>query len=299
MTRVKTFLPPCSVVTTPDVHLFDEAANVIIMDDCGEGILSLKTLLLRDETIPVSIAQSVGSALGTFLAQLHVWGRTEEVMALFDGNVQARTMSAWVTYGRLASTLAGKDQLPALQDPPLDVSETQLAAISKIADSAADAMHMASETTIHGDFWPGNMLVKLGGEGGEMLVERIFVLDWELAKPGLPGFDIGQFCAELHQARRFYLHCAASASAVMDAFLKAYRVNQDKCTLHQTARVAQTHLGAHVVAWTPRNRTWQDKQSVREVVMEGVGYLLSAGEEEHSLSQSIFGSLLGHERIKP
>lgn len=293
MVQVKRFIPTASLVTTPEVHLFDETANVIIMDDCGEGILSLRTLLLRDEAIPVPVARTIGAALGIFLAQVHSWGRAEAVVNLFDGNAQARTLSAWVTYGRVVSTLTDATRPPALHDPSLDLSEGQLATITDIADEAANLMRTTKEGVIHGDFWPGNILVALSGEGADTVVERIWVVDWELAKPGLPGFDVGQFCAEVHLARRFFPAGEAAASAVLETFLKAYRAGNDEQSMYRLAGVAQTHLAAHLIVITPKNATWQDKNTVREVVLEGVRYFLSAGEEEQDFTHSIFGPLLG------
>jgi aminoglycoside phosphotransferase (APT) family kinase protein len=298
MKRVNKILPTMSLVTTPEVHLFDKEANVIIMDDCGESVVSLKALLLRDEAIPVPMARTIGSALGTFLAEVHAWGKAEEVIEFFDGNTQARLFSAWATYSRLLSTLSGADKLAVLQDSQLAVSESQLAAISEIAEMNTAALRNARETIIHGDFWPGNVMVQLGGKDGELRAESIFVLDWELSKPGLPGFDVGQFCAEVHLARRFYPSSEESASAVLDYFLRAYQVGQDKNAMARVARVAHTHLAAHTIVWTPRNPTWKDRNTVEEIMKEGVRYLLAIDEEEHALSQAIFGPLLGYKEGK-
>lgn len=277
MKAVKEILPTTSLVTVPAVHLHDEEAAVIIMSDCGENIISLKDLLLRDGAIPVSTAHAVGSALGEFLAQVHTWGNSEEVLDFFEGNMQARTLTAWVTYGRAVSTVSGAEsRLSALQDPPLDIPETQLQAVAEVAERTADAIRTARETIVHGDFWPGNVLVKLAETGGE--VERIYVMDWELVKPGLSGCDVGQFCAELHQARSFYPANAEPASTVLDAFLCAYKAKRGG-EMTSVARLAQTHLGAHIAVFTARNSSWKDRETVRKLVLEGVRYLADAREE--------------------
>lgn len=292
MQRVRKVLPATSLVTTPDVHLLDEVANVIVMDDCGEDGVALKNLLLQN-ALSASTARVIGSMLGVFLAQLHSWGKGEDVLDFFDGNTQARTLSAWATYGRLVETLSDSEgRLKALQDPPLDVSESQLNAVGNIADATAHIIRTARETLLHGDFWPGNVMVKLRGEGEEAVVERVFVLDWELAKPGLPGFDIGQFCAELHQARRFYPSTEKAASALLETFLGAYREHCGDEDMADVARIAQTHLGAHLAVWTPRNSTWGNKEIVREVVMEGVQHLLDAEREGNNLCRTVFGPLV-------
>lgn len=290
---MKQILPETALATVPEVHLFDEDANVVIMDDCDDAA-TLKTLFLRDRAIPVSLARTIGSALGTFLVQVHAWGRNSQAVDFWEGNVQARTISAWVTYGRIVSTLSAPVNLPALRDPPLEIPKDQLKTLAEVADETANKMRSARETVVHGDFWPGNVMVRLKGEGEEVEVERIYVLDWELSKPGLPGFDIGQFAAEVHQARSFYPHCEASASALLTTFLQTYREEVQRDDMVQTARLALTHVGAHTVAWTPRNPTWGDEGTVRKVVMEGAQYLLRAQLKEDDLSQSMFGPLLGH-----
>lgn len=136
-----------------------------------------------------------------------------------------------------------------------------------------------------GDFWPGNILVTPTGDGGQ-----IHILDWELAKPGLPGLDIGQFCAEMHLLRRFHPECADSASRTITTFLKAYGRAHTADT--QLARTALVHWGAHLVAWTPRV-PWGSKERTRDVVEEGAELLVEGytGKEDW-LKTSFIGPLV-------
>lgn len=285
---MKKFLPATSLVTVPNVHLHDEEAAIIVMDDCGQEAVLLKDLLLRDGAIPISTARTIGAALGVFLAQLHAWGKGDDVLDFFEGNAQARTLTAWATYGRVVSTVSGADsQLPAaLRDPPLDIPETQLQAVAKVVERTTGMICTARETVVHGDFWPGNILVKLAGEE----VERVYVADWELVKPGLSGCDVGQFCAEMHQARSFYPVNAEPVNAVLGAFLRTYKEERGG-DMAGVARMAQTHLGAHIVVWTAYVPTWKDRETVRQLVLEGVRYL-AAGDEAGDLGNSIFAPLL-------
>lgn len=289
MRDVRQALPVESLVTTPKVHLHDEIANVIIMDDCGADAVILKDIVLAGG-LSVSTAHAIGSALGEFLARLHAWGKDEEIKAFFEGNTQARTISAWATYGRLVDSLSGETRPKALQEPPLDVGEERLAVLREIADETADVIRTAKETLLHGDFWPGNVMLRLKGEGENVEVERLFVLDWELSKPGRPGFDIGQFCAELHQARRFYPSARVAASALLDALLGEYRRHRSDEDMSAVAKVAQTQFGVHLAVWTPGNSTWADKEIVREVVLEGVENLLDTRKGD--LHRSVFAPLL-------
>lgn len=291
MERVKALLPADSLITTPEVYLFDEDAAVIVMEDCGEGVETLKALLLQDGGISVPLAHTVGHALGVFLARLHSWGaKDQENREFFDKNAQAKSLSAWATYGRLVSTLSGEDKLEKLSDPPLNISQEQLDVVAQIAEWTTQAMHTAQETVLHGDFWPGNVMVRFKEERGERLVEKIYVLDWELAKVGLAGLDIGQFCAEIHQARTFYPASSDAASAVLDSFLSAYRGQREGGVGPQVGQVALKHVGAHLVAWTPRV-PWGEKEKTREVVLAGLGCLLESNKEDGDMVHSIVGSL--------
>lgn len=295
MKVVKSILPNDGIVTIPRIHLFDEAAHVIIMEHCGEGILTLKQLMLQDPP-PISIARDIGKGLGEFLGHLHTWGLDPDASnhAYFDTNQQGKTMSGFVTYGRLVSTLTGKDKLPALTDPSIEVPQSKIDIISGIATKTIDAVNTSHQTLTMGDFWPGNILVRLSAPSGESdlrSLERIYVLDWELSKPGLAGLDIGQFTAEMHLLRRFSPASDESVSTALSSFFKSYQASFPAVD-EELARIAVVHVGAHLVAWTPRV-PWGGKERTRQVVLEGVDCLVNGCQEtRHWLEKSIVGPLL-------
>jgi hypothetical protein len=118
-----------------------------------------------------------------------------------------------------------------------------------------------------GDFWPGNILIALDKQGA---LERIYILDWELAKPGLPELDIGQFCAEIDLLRRFHPEYEQSAGKMISTFLETYSgICRPDISF---ARITVVHWGAHLVAWTPRI-PGGDKEKTRETVQDGVSLL--------------------------
>jgi hypothetical protein len=130
-------------------------------------------------------------------------------------------------------------------------------------------------------------MVALGGDGQSL--ERIYVLDWELAKTGLPGADIGQFCAEIYLLRRFDAVAKDSASKILSTFLEAYSraVKPDI----SVCRDAMVHWGVHLATWTPRV-PWGDKDTTRKVVEEGVRFLVEASSaDEDWLRTSDIGAL--------
>jgi hypothetical protein len=286
MNSVRAILPSDAVVTVPTIHYFDDVAHVVIMDDCGVGAVTLKQLMLENPP-SASVANAIGAGLGELLSRLHAWGRDPQTSnhAFFDQNQQGKMISGYVTYGRLVSTLTGKDNIPALSDPPLDIAQSKLDTISALSSEKIHTINTSHQTLTMGDFWPGNVMVCLNPAGDSL--ERVYVLDWELAKPGVAGLDIGQFCAEMHLLRRFSPACDTSATTVLDAFLKTYR---DAAGVDAgVAKDAMVHVGAHLVAWTPRV-PWGSKERTREVVDEGVGYLV----EGYAATQEwLRGSLVG------
>ena len=119
-------------------------------------------------------------------------------------------------------------------------------------------------------------------------LRHLYILDWEAAKTGIPGVELGQFCAEMHLLTRFDDVAKEPASIVLSNFLEAYA-----CTSipdHRLARDALAHWGCHLVILTPR-LPWGDKPSTRKVVMEGVKFLVGSRQKDF-LAQSVVQALL-------
>lgn len=138
-----------------------------------------------------------------------------------------------------------------------------------------------------GDFWPGNLVLSFDHEGN---VIQIQILDWELCKPGLPGVELGQFCAELVLLTRFNADvCSHTASVILEDLLKTY-------TTHiapdlEICRRAVVHLGVHLVTLTPRIE-WGGKKTTQEVVQEGKRLMLEGySAEKEWLIKSVIGPL--------
>ena len=98
-------------------------------------------------------------------------------------------------------------------------------------------------------------------------LERLYILDWEITRAGLPGIEIGQFCAEIHMLRRFNGGvCQDTATLVLEHFLKAYaRLAGDE----EQGRRAFVHMGVHMSVLGARVE-WGEKEVTREVVREGL-----------------------------
>lgn len=283
-------------ITVPTVHLFDEERHVIIMDDAGDHSRTLKEILI-EEGLPKTVSEQIGAALGEFIVDVHTRSHLDTDLTAFANSQVGKYISALVTYGRLESTLTGRDDIPTLSDPLLDIPETKMATISKLVEKRQQAIYAASasDPMTHGDLWPGNLVVSLrrGTDGSIEGVEKVYVLDWEVSKTGLPGLDLGQFCAEVYTLSEFYPARKESARTMIESFLGAYRERRGKGGDIELARITVSHMGAHMVAWTPRVDSWSGREKTREVVEKGADMLV-LGEEgtELLLKRSIVGPLV-------
>jgi len=281
-------LPRDEIVTVPAVHFYDEDKHVLIMDDCGENSATLKQLLI-DQKITPKAAQTIGKGLGRFLVNLHgLINKPDLDLELFHNNDTGRSTTAVVTYGRLESTLSGKDGLPTLADPPLSIREQDMGIIRDVARKRMEDISSARDVMTHGDFWTGNVVVHLKEGEGEPVIEKIHVLDWELAKTGLRALDVGQMCAELHLVQLFHPESPASASAglVLSSFLEEYKQEAGDVDAEKLARDVMIAVGTHMVVWVPRVPSWRPKERTREVVEKGVEHIVDAATGPPSLLES-------------
>lgn len=120
-------------------------------------------------------------------------------------------------------------------------------------------------------------------------LRHLYILDWELAKPGLAGVELGQFCAEMDLLQRFDPVAKDPASTILSHFLRTYSSTAKPGV--DVARHALAHWGVHLVVWTPRV-PWGDKHHTRKVVEAGVQLLVASSGDDVSLGKSVVASLI-------
>ena len=271
MNKMGEILPSDSIARVPMIYHHDEVNHAIIMEDAGRDAVNLKELLRRPNPPSQATGAAIGRMLGEFIARLHAWGKTDQGRAsldIFDGHPQARDICSWATYGRLVGTITGKSEsIPLIHDPPLRVAAEELDKVSKFAEERAEEMRTSRETMTMGDFWTGNVLVDLdrGGDGSEERVRKIFVVDWEMARPGVAAFDVGQFQAEMFTVQHFNPVCRPAGEALDAAFLEGYLSIQPELDRQKAAQ----HLAMHLVIWTPRVG-WEPAEKTRALVEQGL-----------------------------
>lgn len=285
-------LPADSLVTVPMVYLYDNENHVIIMEDGGEDVVTLRRLALENPPHD-SLSHDIGSGLGVFLATLHeVASGSAEMLQYFDGHREGKELSAYLTYGRVTGVLTGDESAGPIIDPPLSLPPSDLAMISHIAAETTEAMIAAKSTFTMGDFHPGNILVRLrrsSDEDGTLTVERVYIVDWEVAKDGLEALDVGQFAGDTYKLCHFFPETEKSLSIVLTAFLEAY--SRKRPVGHGFVKQAAVHVGAHLMTWgtmVPEGTMGRK----REIVVEGVEHMLGGYEGDRAwLKQSLVGGL--------
>jgi len=136
MTRVRSWLSPTSLVKVPKIHHVDLSNNLIIMEDCGTDVVTLREFLCSGRGSSMGLAETIGTSVGEFIALVHEWSRSNPggILDIFDKALHAKKIIANLNYERLVSTLqrSDKDDLPLLSDFEIDPLDVQI--LSKLAD---------------------------------------------------------------------------------------------------------------------------------------------------------------------
>ncbi|KZS91849.1 hypothetical protein SISNIDRAFT_515943 [Sistotremastrum niveocremeum HHB9708] len=285
---MRTLLSPESLIKVPEVFHYDSANRLIIMSDCGENSQRLKDLLINTNP-SIELSTTIGTLLGQFLGTLHRDGNTEQYRTtkeFLSTSTLARNISTIITNGVLIPTLIPSEDDEVFIRPPIELTDSQITDLRSAAAEMSQLVMNSNDHILMGDFWPGNMIVKLENQNGQE-VPTIWVVDWELTKTGSAGFELGQMCAEFFQAAHFYPASAASAHAMLNAFVDSYK--QIRHVDAATVRLASMHLGAHLVAWSPRV-DWGNEADTRAAAVHGVDFLLQGyANNEEWLRKSVLG----------
>lgn len=132
---------PRPIVTVPVVYHFDEEACAIIMEDAGEGSLTLKAFM-QQPGVTEEMAREIGRGTGKFLRSLHAWGKSQsEVMALAKEHVEARKITAWFYYGQYEVGVTNVAKIPQMGLPLEDMER-----IREIGRETQEAMVNATDS---------------------------------------------------------------------------------------------------------------------------------------------------------
>ncbi|KIL65075.1 hypothetical protein M378DRAFT_77370 [Amanita muscaria Koide BX008] len=289
MTRIRPWLSSTLPVKVPKIHHFDAHNNVIIMEDCGADAVTLREFLCSGSASSTGLAETIGAAIGKFIALVHEWSRSnpDGILDVFEKSLQAKKTIACLNYDRIVATLqrADKDDLTVLSGFKVDPSDIQV--ISKLTDEYRSLLMSARipgrEVFLMGDLWHENILLNANEHP-----LRLYILDWELARIGLPGSEVGLFCAYTDLLGRANQVAYKPASVMLQNFIEAYsRISNRDMRLAQDTLV---HWGINYVFWAPRGPPG-DRKLVQDFVREGVEILVHFGDKDFLAQSSVKGLL--------
>ncbi|KAJ3138979.1 Carboxy-terminal domain (CTD) phosphatase [Geranomyces variabilis] len=242
-------------ILVPTVYHYDATTKTLYMSDFGAGRPTLKEFLINpafaaDRFDPQRL-RDLGRAIGGFLRTLHDTGRQN--LSRLDGVLNEKMGT--LTKQQLIYEYYYKQYKGVMSKLGISGLEEAVAAVEAFAES--DAFY-ARETFVMGDFWPGNMLVN------PKSLDSACVVDWEMARIGVPTLDVSQFCAELYMAEKF--KGSAAAKDVMKGLIETY--GSDRLDL----RAFAIGLAMHVAVVATYYGWETDEEKLRQVVKGAAVY---------------------------
>lgn len=119
-----------------------------------------------------------------------------------------------------------------------------------------------------GDLWVENILISTD----DKRIPTLYVLDWELARTGLPGVEVGLFCSYMDLLGR-ESGCSTYSDAtdtILRSFIDSY--GRVACKSERLAGDTLAHWGISHIFWGPRDPPG-GKELTQRLVMDGVEFL--------------------------
>lgn len=292
---------PVSSVHPVALHHYSRAEKILCVADGGS--LHLKAAY----TEPSLNIPRIGAELGTWLAALHKC-TSHASLSLIPGSkddLKANNATGVkiyrYAYTNLSTAVAQyRTPEPELRDQTHASPTRDVDLAREIDDEYGSRLEHDNECVCHGDFWPGNILLRSPlprPSGADPTVSseanadvELTVVDWELVRRGTSATDVAQFCAEAFLLDRF-----RGGRGLRAAFLNAYigaKMDQEGegeiLGANWVRRVA-VHWGVHVAFW-PTRVEWTGSEGTRGLVDIGVNVLraVQEGNMEELLAKDLF-----------
>ncbi|KAF9975828.1 hypothetical protein BGZ73_000369 [Actinomortierella ambigua] len=248
-----------SLVHVPQVFYFD-APNCVTVQEDGGSAPHLKDFISSLQQAPSKeLSAAIGSSLGEFIARLHLYGHRHRAQLNQPDQMRSQMaieLSRLVLYDNVPKSLPRHDF----------ISEEDKAIATAAAAWGGQRLMTEPETLAHGDFWPGNILVKL------------YVIDWELSRYAPAAMDLGQLMAESITLDRYRHSCVEIQTSFLESYCKTYK---DKLKIVDL-KTAAIHTGCHLVVWAPYTGWFpnDDSAKAKEIVSLGFEYIKRAWNED-------------------
>jgi Phosphotransferase enzyme family len=236
--QLPTVLPADDIVNPVQVIAYESPEHNMLLSDGGPS--NLKAIYSN----PDLDIQFVARHLGQWLANLH--SSTHDLQ--FGDNKIAKHIYRH-NYNGLANTLKGYD----LDSQLGEAVNEQFGSLIAIDDGCV----------CHGDFWPGNVIVKLNPT-------KLTIIDWEMSRRGNGVTDVGQFSAESWLLDRF-----RGGRGLLDGFLEAYVQGRKAKLSESDLQRIVIQFGTHISFW-PAHVNWAGKEETAAIIKTGAEYLQRA-----------------------
>jgi len=269
---LKENLPADYVAQIPKVLHYDETNRVIIMQDLGD-LLSLKQRIIQNLNSSSSQAKEIGRGLAQFLLFVHSFPTSTQILKTFQHDL-----------GRRLAT-NGPSIIVERCRTLLNLTEDQIQIMSKAADLMIKSIFDANQQLTVGDFWTGNILVDSSGDKNL----KLYVVDYEAMKIGVPELDVSQMIAEMYLAGRHY-HTSDNLQLMIDEFLTTWMMDKQQETTEirkEKKRMIMIGFGVHLMRFYSDWSTPESPDVNIKAVQLGADYVLD-GSGDMVDSKKIF-----------
>ncbi|KAF3042228.1 hypothetical protein E8E12_009898 [Didymella heteroderae] len=291
-------------VHTAHFESYERDIKLLCIEDGGN-----KNLKDAYKDLSPAEIQDIGTELGKWLANLHSRTPLSNVSGAESGrNNSTGVAIAGYIYKNLIGTVkmfcdavgAGTLSNKALADHLQPYSDPEkLGRLSKRIDKHADDVIGSTRKSVcHGDFWPGNILLRSNTASKSHILT---VVDWELARIGNSATDIGQFAAEamiLDLVNNNH-HEEGLCAAFMRAYFKTSAVDiGSKESLYAWMTQIAIHYAVHLIVWPHRKVHWAPKEESATLAVHGLSVLENAFSTAPDIKTwTVFSGLAGLEDI--
>jgi tRNA A-37 threonylcarbamoyl transferase component Bud32 len=241
---------------------YDPNQHVLHISDGGST--HLKNAYISNLSLDIP---KVGQQIGSWLGRLH-----NSTTKMDIGDNQTAKYIYRHAYNNLSRALKQYDHDATLGD--------------QINDEFGSLLQTDDLCVCHGDFWPGNVLVKTDPM-------KLTIVDWEMTRRGNGATDVGQFSAEAYLLDHFH-----GTKGLRESFLKGYMAEKSQGWSLEDARRVAIHFGTHLAFWPTRvqwGRIDGNNSTTRECVELGKQYLERARDGDWDwLKRSELSILFDH-----
>ncbi|KAF2114731.1 kinase-like domain-containing protein [Lophiotrema nucula] len=244
-------------------YSYDKEEKLLCIEDGGEW--NLKTAY-PDPKLDV---EQIGRDLARWLAGLHTTSTTTSLSLTDEQDLKANNpVGVGIyrhSYRNLHTALSKYGHDPKFAE--------------RIDEEFGSKLATDNECVCHGDFWPGNVLVKF--EDSEEAKVNLTVVDLEMVRRGTSATDVAQFVAEAFLLDRF-----RGGRGLHPVFLNTYARARETAEAEGGIRIGREwikrvaiHWGVHIAFW-PTGVQWTDREGTQNLVDIGIAVLQAAIAED-------------------